>query len=82
MLPQSECSTPLRSNFVFAFTVAPSPRFRYGSAMSEAAQPHPTPAERFRAAMKQILTVSKPEILRREAEDMKQRREKRQSKGS
>lgn len=47
--------------------------------MSETAQPHPTPAERFRTAMKQILTVSKPEILRREAEDMKQRRENRKT---
>lgn len=45
--------------------------------MSDAAQPAPTPVERFRAAMKQILTVPKTEILRREAEDMKRRRARR-----
>ena len=48
--------------------------------MSDAAQPQETPADRFRAAMKRILTVPKAEILRREAEDMKQRRERRRKK--
>ena len=35
--------------------------------------------ERMREAMKQIVTVSKPEILRREAEDKKQRKERRRN---
>lgn len=36
-------------------------------------QNQPKPAEKFRAAMKQILSVSKEEILRREADYKKQR---------
>lgn len=44
--------------------------------MSDAAKPEPHPFEKFRAAMKQLLTVSKPEILRREAEYKKARKAK------
>lgn len=36
--------------------------------------------ERMREAMKQIVTVSKPEILRREAEDKKQRATQRKTR--
>jgi hypothetical protein len=36
--------------------------------MSEATHPEPSPAAKFEAAMRKILSVSKPEILRREAE--------------
>ena len=42
--------------------------------MSETAQPENQEFERFHAALKQILTVSKPEILRREAEAKEQRK--------
>ena len=48
--------------------------------MSESSQPVENPAEafeRFREGMKQILTVSKPEILRREREAKEQRKAKR-----
>ena len=56
-----------------AFTVAPPFRFRYASRMSESAKPEPHPFDKLKDAMRKILTVSKPEILRREAEE-KQRR--------
>lgn len=45
--------------------------------MSDAAPSQPTPAEKFRNAMKQILSVPKAEILRREEEYKKQRKERR-----
>ena len=51
--------------------------------MSEsAAQPDPTPAQRFQNAMKQILSVSKPEILRREAEYREQRKAEKKNKAA
>jgi hypothetical protein len=40
--------------------------------MSDAAKSEMHPFERFREAMKQLLTVSKKEILRREAEHREQ----------
>ena len=50
--------------------------------MSEPAAPQPAPEPapfvRFREAMKHILTVSKPEILRREEEYRQRRRQDRQ----
>jgi hypothetical protein len=50
--------------------------------MSEAAQSKPTtPAERFYAGLKQVMSVSKKEILRREAEYREQRRAKRKQHG-
>jgi len=45
--------------------------------MSETARPHPTEAQRFVAAMKQLVSVSKPEILRLEREAKAQRKAKR-----
>ena len=47
--------------------------------MSDAAKPEPHPFEKLKDAMRQILTVPKAEILRREAEDTKQRRERRKA---
>lgn len=47
------------------------------SRMSDATKPEPHPFERLKDAMKQILTVPKAEILRREAEYRKQRKESR-----
>jgi hypothetical protein len=44
--------------------------------MSEAAKREPHPFERLKDAMKQILTVPKAEILRREEEYKKQRKAK------
>ena len=41
--------------------------------MSEAAQPEPHPFEKLKDAMREILTVPKAEVLRREAEYKRQR---------
>jgi len=42
----------------------------------------PKPSEKFRKAMKQILSVPKTELERREAEYQKQRKPKKQSNGT
>lgn len=49
--------------------------------MPDSSHPVENPAQAFeklRAAMKQVLTVSKPEIVRREAEDRERRKGKRE----
>lgn len=48
--------------------------------MSESATPEPHPFERFKAAMKHLITVPKTEILRREEEYRKQRAELKKQK--
>ena len=49
--------------------------------MSEAAKPEPHPFEKLKEAMRQILTLPKTEILRREAEYKNQRKAERRKHG-
>lgn len=81
--PNPRDSTASLSRSESELTIAPPFGFRYGPGMSDTAKPDPNPpteAERFREAMKQIMTVSKPEILRREAEAKEQRKNKKTSR--
>ena len=48
--------------------------------MSEAAKPEPHPFEKLKDAMRQILTVPKAEILRRETEQRERKKAERQPK--
>jgi hypothetical protein len=50
--------------------------------MSDTAKPEPHPFERFREALKQIVSVPREEILRREAEYKKQRKAERKRKAA
>lgn len=62
------------------FTIAPPLRCRYSLGMPDSSHPVENPAqafERFRDALKQIMTVPKDEILRREAEAKEQRKGRR-----
>ena len=61
------------------FDVAPGPFPCYSSRMSEA-KPEPTPFEKLRLIARQILSVPKKEIDRREAEWKRQRSEKKPQK--